>query len=149
MSWDVTFYLFEDGVPRVPDEEGEICGNSIGNHEELKTLLAKTLPIDWEDSGWGTLSSPDFTIEFNFPSDLQTIDSVTLHIHEPEFAMHAVHELATRNKWHVFDHQEGKYIDIDSLTFVAADEEELEDINDEDEFTETQRRPQLKEMRYL
>jgi hypothetical protein len=151
MSWDVTLYRFGSESPDEPDEEGRVKGQTLGTYDELKSALSSALPIEWEDSGWGTLTSPDFTIEFNMSSDCASFDSLTLHIHEPEFAMHAVHELATRQKWCVFDEQEGKFIDIHALNFIPADEdlEDAEDADEDDFYSETLRRPELDELRYL
>ena len=149
MSWDVALYWFEDGTPRFPDKNGEIHGDSLGNYDELKLVLSQAIAFEWNDTEWGVITSPDFTIEVNMPSHQKSIKRLMLHIHEPEFAMHAVHELAVKNNWHVFDLQEGRYIDINALTFIAVDDEDLEEADDQDEFSEIRRRPELREIRYL
>ena len=150
MSWDVSLYRFADGTPLIPEEEGCPHGESLGTYDELKSSVSQILTIEWDETGWGTLTSPDFTIEFNMPSHIKSFDKLVLHIHEPEFAMHAVHELAVKLGWKVFDNQEGRFIDLNALTFSPIDDEDLQDADEEDdEFSETMRRPQLREIRYI
>jgi hypothetical protein len=149
MSWDVTLCRFADGTPRIPDEEDSLHGNSLGTYDELRSTLSQILAIEWDETGWGTLTSPDFTIEFNMQPNNNSFDSLMLHIQEPEFAMHAVYELAVKLGWSVFDNQEGRFIDLNALTFSPMDDEDWEDADEDDEFSETMRRPQLQGIRYI
>ncbi len=151
MSWDVALYKFKDGNITVLGDDGEPKGESLGNYIDVRLILDTTLSLHWDDMGWATLSSPDFTIEFNLNKEAEDIRHLTLHIQNPEFALHAVQELCVKNELFALDLQNDRLIDINNLDFFDV-EEDLDDEWDEDdmeEFSELTRRPSVKEIKYI
>ncbi len=155
MSWDLTICRF-GGIPQERDEEGYFPSISLGSYRDVKKLLDSAMSMHWDEDGWGHISSPDFNIEFNLNMKEKDIRQIMLHIHDPEFAMHAVQELCKKCNLFAFDEQEGRFIDTENLKFEPVDddddEEDEDDVDwdeDQDEFSETVTRPQVKDLVYM
>ena len=131
------------------NHEGDLTGDPLGDTRKIKENLNQTMVIDWTDELVGWINSPDFNLEIVLEEN--ETNSIFLSTGDPEFAIHAIMEIAMKMGWEVFDHQADQFINRESLEyeeFDPGDEQDCEEEDDE-EYTETIRRPQIIKIEYI
>ncbi len=114
MSWDVAIFNMKEPPPdnnKLPEDFEPI---SLGQVEDIKKYISNLIPgVDWSNPRFGSISYPDFTIEFSIPQD-GDVKGLMLHIFGSGNPLPIICKLCTENGWHPYDTSLSLFIDVNN-----------------------------------
>jgi hypothetical protein len=95
MSWDIFIQDLPATAQRVADVPDDFVPRALGRRDELIENLRAAIPeIDFSDTSWGKLRTPEYAVDINI-GDQEEIAAVTLRIRGSDAAVPVVERMVS------------------------------------------------------
>jgi hypothetical protein len=103
MSWDIFVQDIPVGALSAGDIPEDFEPRPLGPREEVVRRILEVVPdADFSDPSWGTVETPEYSIEFNI-GDEDEVMAFALHVRGGDASAGLVADLLARCGWRAFD----------------------------------------------